>query len=86
MINHKLSTDTRNYRRNLKNKNLHSVFSKIGLKMSMGRVPTKILGVSEFFIESLSKKFLRSGTTKIDDFEAISKCPKFLPTGKKRVF
>ena len=71
-----------------KNENLKNVFSKIGHKMSMGRVPTKIFSVSEFFIESLSKKFSRSGTPKIDDFEPFFKnrCPEFLPIEKKRVF
>ena len=72
-----------------KNENLKNAFSKIGHKMSMGRVPTKIFGVSEFFLSKLcEKKFSRSGTPKIDDFGPFFKnrCPIFLPTGKKRVF
>ena len=48
-----------NYRRNLKNKNLHSAFLKICPKMLMGRVPTKIFGVSEFFYRKFVKKNFR---------------------------
>ena len=42
-----------------KYENLHSVFSKIGPKMSMGRVPTKIFDVSEFFYRKFVKKNFR---------------------------
>jgi len=42
-----------------KYENLHSAFSKIGPKMSMGRVPTKIFGVSEFFYRKFVKKNFR---------------------------
>ena len=64
-------------------------FSRIGTKMSMGMVQTKIFGESEFFHRKfVNKKFSRSGTPKIDDFGPFfkNKCPKFLPTRKKRVF
>ena len=37
-------------------KNLYSVFSKIGLKMSMGRVPPESFGVSEFLCQEFVKK------------------------------
>ena len=55
----------------------------------MRRVPTKIFGVLEFFYRKFVKnKFSRSGTPKIDYFGPFFKnrCPKFLPTRKKRVF
>ena len=72
-----------------KKQNLKNGFSKIGPKMPMGRVPTKIFGVSEFFYRKFVKKNFRGrGPQKIDDFGPFFKnrCPKFLPTGKKRVF
>ena len=34
-------------------------FSKKGLKMSMGRPPTEIFGVSEFFYRNFVKKIFR---------------------------
>ena len=40
-------------------KNLQNAFSNIGHKMSMGRVPTKIFGVSEFFYRKFVKNNLR---------------------------
>ena len=54
-----------------KNENLKNAFSKIGPKMPMGRVPTKIFGVSEFFIESLSKKIFEVGDPKNRRFWAF---------------
>ena len=42
-----------------KNENLKNIFSKIGPKMSMGRVLTKIFGVSEFFYRKFFKKNFR---------------------------
>ena len=42
-----------------KYENLKNSFSKIGHKMSMGRVPTKIFGVSEFFYRKFVKKNFR---------------------------
>ena len=42
-----------------KNENLKNVFSKIGPKMPMRRVPTKIFGVSEFFYRKFVKKNFR---------------------------
>ena len=42
-----------------KYENLKNAFSKIGHKMSMGRVPTKIFGVSEFFYRKFVKKNFR---------------------------
>ena len=42
-----------------KNENLKNAFSKIGPKMPMGRVPTKIFGVSEFFYRKFVKKKFR---------------------------
>ena len=42
-----------------KNENLKNAFSKIGPKMSMRRVPTKIFGVSEFFYRKFVKKNFR---------------------------
>ena len=47
------------YCRNLKNKNLQNAFSNKGHKSSMGRVPTKIFGVSEFFYRKFVKKYFR---------------------------
>ena len=52
-----------------KNENLKNAFSKIVHKMSMGRVPTKIFGVFEFFYRKFVKKKSRPGTPKIDGFE-----------------
>ena len=45
---------------NLKNKNLKNAFSKIGPKMPIGGVPTKIFGASEFFYRKFVKKYFRS--------------------------
>ena len=42
-----------------KYENLKNAFSKIGHKMSMGRVPTEIFGVSEFFYRKFVKKNFR---------------------------
>ena len=42
-----------------KYENLKNAFSNIGHKMSMGRVPTKIFGVSEFFYRKFVKKSFR---------------------------
>ena len=42
-----------------KYENLKNAFSKIGHKMSMGRVPTKIFGVSEFFYRKFVEKNFR---------------------------
>ena len=42
-----------------KNENVKNGFSKIGHKMSMGWVPTKIFGVSEFFYRKFVKKNFR---------------------------
>ena len=58
-----------------KNENLKNAFSKIGHKMSMGRVPTAIFGVSEFYIESLSKKFCAVGDPKNRRFWAFFQKP-----------
>ena len=68
--------------------NLKNAFSKIGPKMSMGRVPTEIFGVGLFLSKVCQKQFSSSGTPKIEDFGPFFKnrCPKFLPSGKKRVF
>ena len=78
-----------NYRRNLKNKNLHSVFSKIGPKMSMGRVPTNILGVSEFFYRKfVKKKFRGRGHQKSTFLGLFSKIDprNFCQLGKNVIF
>ena len=40
-------------------KNLQNAFSNISYKMSMGRVPTKIFGVSEFFYRKFVEKNFR---------------------------
>ena len=71
-----------------KYENLKNAFSKIGSKMSMGRSPTANFFPGVFLSKVCQKKFSRSGTSKIDDFGPFFKnrCPKFLPTGKKRVF
>ena len=42
-----------------KYENLKNAFSKIDHKMSMGRVPTKIFGISEFFYRNFVKKNFR---------------------------
>ena len=41
------------------NKNLKNVFSKIRLKISMGRSPTEIFGLSKFFYRKFVKKNFR---------------------------
>ena len=48
----------------------------------------KFLVCRSFLSKVCQKKFSRSGTPKIDDFGPFFKnrCPKFLPTRKKRVF
>ena len=72
-----------------KYENLNMDFSKKGPKMSMGRVPIEIFGVSKFFYRNFVKKNLsRSGTPKIDDFRPFfrNRSSKFLPSGKKGVF
>ncbi len=72
-----------------KKQNLKNGFSKIRPKMPMGRVATKIFGVSECLYRKFVKKnFSRLGTPKIDNSGPFFKnrCPKFLPTGKKRIF
>ena len=63
-----------NYCRNLKNKNLQNAFSNKGYKLSMGRVPTKIFGVSEFFYRNFAKKNFRDrGPKKSTIFSLFSK-------------
>ena len=42
-----------------KNKNLKNAFSKIRLKISMGRSPTEIFGLSKFFYRKFVKKNFR---------------------------
>ena len=42
-----------------KNENLKNAFSRIGPKMPMGRVPTKIFGVSELFLSKVCQKNFR---------------------------
>ena len=68
--------------------NLKNTFSKIGHNMSMGRSPTEIVFVLEFFYRKFVKKNFAVGDPKIDDFGPFFKtrCPKFLPIRKKRIF
>ena len=44
--------------------NLKNAFSKIGHKMSMRRVPTKIFGVSQFYYRKFVKNFFAIGDPK----------------------
>ena len=60
-----------NYSRNLKNKNLKNVFSNIGPKMSMGRPPTKIYFLPEFFYPKFDKNIFVVGDLKIRRFLAF---------------
>ena len=64
------------------------VLFKIEPKMSMGGPGRNFWCVGAFLSKVCQKQFSRSGTPKIDDFGPFFKnrCPKFLPTGKKRVF
>ena len=64
-------------------------FSEIGCKMSMGRVPTEIFGVSEFFHRKFVKKTLRErGPQKSTFLELFSKIysRNFCQVGKNVIF
>ena len=72
-----------------KKENLKNAFSKIGHKMSMGRVPTKIFGVSEFFYRKFVKNNFRGrGPQKSTILGLFSKIDveNFCQLGKKVVF
>ena len=73
----------------MKNKNLKNAFSKIGHKMSMGRVPTEIFGVSEFFYRKfVEKNFRGRGPQKSTILGLFSKIDvrNFCQLGKKVFF
>ena len=68
---------------------MKNAFSNIGHKMSMGRVPTKVFGVSKFFYQNFVKKNFRGrGPQKSTILVLFSKIDprNFCQVGKKVFF